>query len=138
MKLEEKRNRSSFYLNLWYNAKAFLSAKIYGVYGEEGMENININLEENDLRNLDINDLVNKGKNKAINDESKNSLNKNQNEENDFDQNENELNQNNFNGFNNEEIMDIENTNNKINNNSNKKDLGKIEYDDDDEIDVQF
>jgi len=28
--LEEKRSRSSFYYNLWYNAKAFLSAKIYG------------------------------------------------------------------------------------------------------------
>jgi hypothetical protein len=30
LKLEEKRSRSSFYYNLWYNAKAFLSAKIYG------------------------------------------------------------------------------------------------------------
>jgi len=29
-KLEEKRSRSSFYYNLWYNAKAFLSARIYG------------------------------------------------------------------------------------------------------------
>lgn len=29
-RLEEKRSRSSFYYNLWYNAKAFLSAKIYG------------------------------------------------------------------------------------------------------------
>jgi len=30
VKLEEKRARSYFYYNLWYNAKAFLSAKIYG------------------------------------------------------------------------------------------------------------
>jgi hypothetical protein len=30
IKLEEKRTRSSFYYNLWYNAKAFLSARIYG------------------------------------------------------------------------------------------------------------
>ncbi len=30
LKLEEKRSRSSFYYNLWYNAKAYLSAKIYG------------------------------------------------------------------------------------------------------------
>jgi len=28
--LEEKRNTSSFYYNLWYNAKAFLTSKIYG------------------------------------------------------------------------------------------------------------
>jgi hypothetical protein len=28
--LEEKRQHSSFYYNLWYNAKAFLAAKIYG------------------------------------------------------------------------------------------------------------
>lgn len=32
IKLEEKRTRSSFYYNLWYNAKAFLSARIYGNY----------------------------------------------------------------------------------------------------------
>ncbi len=29
-KLEDKRNRSSFYFNLWHNAKAYLAAKIYG------------------------------------------------------------------------------------------------------------
>ncbi len=29
-KLEEKRLRSSFYYNLWYNARDFLSSKIYG------------------------------------------------------------------------------------------------------------
>jgi len=39
IKLEDKRNRSSFYLNLWYNAKAYLSAKIYG--------------NSNDLENFD-------------------------------------------------------------------------------------
>jgi len=30
VKLEEKRSRSYFYYNLWYNAKAFVSARIYG------------------------------------------------------------------------------------------------------------
>ncbi len=41
-KLEEKRVRSSFYYNLWYNAKAFLSARIYGPVGDEiSMENPN-------------------------------------------------------------------------------------------------
>lgn len=34
-KLEEKRATSSFYYNLWFNAKAFLSARIYGEYPEE-------------------------------------------------------------------------------------------------------
>jgi hypothetical protein len=34
-KLEEKRAKSSFYYNLWYNAKAFLAARIYGPH-EEG------------------------------------------------------------------------------------------------------
>lgn len=29
-KLEEKRATSSFYYNLWFNAKAYLSSKIYG------------------------------------------------------------------------------------------------------------
>jgi hypothetical protein len=28
--LEEKRSRSSFYYNLWYNAKSYISARIYG------------------------------------------------------------------------------------------------------------
>jgi hypothetical protein len=32
--LEEKRSRSSFYYNLWYNAKSFLAAKIYGEEAE--------------------------------------------------------------------------------------------------------
>jgi chromosome segregation ATPase len=32
--LEDKRITSSFYYNLWYNAKAFLSSKIYGENGE--------------------------------------------------------------------------------------------------------
>ena len=33
--LEDKRITSSFYYNLWYNAKAFLSSKIYGEDGEK-------------------------------------------------------------------------------------------------------
>lgn len=38
--LEDKRKRSSFYLNLWYNAKAYLAAKIYGNPNDaEGLEN---------------------------------------------------------------------------------------------------
>ncbi len=45
IKLEDKRNRSSFYLNLWYNAKAYLAQKIYGNASEtiEGIENQNNN-----------------------------------------------------------------------------------------------
>lgn len=40
LKLEDKRNRSSFYLNLWYNAKAYLAAKIYGnPYDAENLDN---------------------------------------------------------------------------------------------------
>jgi hypothetical protein len=35
-KLEEKRQKSSFYYNLWYNAKAFLAARIYGGGENEG------------------------------------------------------------------------------------------------------
>ena len=35
-KLEEKRATSSFYYNLWFNAKAFLSSTIYG--NEESKE----------------------------------------------------------------------------------------------------
>ena len=59
MKLEEKRNRSSFYLNLWYNAKAFLSARIYGNnsdtndLAEENIYNNSVNFEVNkDFVNL--------------------------------------------------------------------------------------
>lgn len=45
-KLEDKRNRSSFYLNLWYNAKAYLSEKIYGNPNDlESIDNANINNE---------------------------------------------------------------------------------------------
>jgi hypothetical protein len=37
-RLEEKRAKSSFYYNLWYNAKSFLSARIYGS-GDGGHDN---------------------------------------------------------------------------------------------------
>ena len=52
IKLEEKRVRSSFYYNLWYNAKAFLSAKIYGNITAEnipGMPDNNVTEEKNNL-----------------------------------------------------------------------------------------
>ncbi len=39
--LEEKRARSYFYYNLWYNAKAFLSSRLYGSTSE--LENTEIN-----------------------------------------------------------------------------------------------
>ena len=42
--LEDKRITSSFYYNLWYNAKAFLSSKIYGENGE------NIYIEEESIQ----------------------------------------------------------------------------------------
>jgi hypothetical protein len=41
LKLEERRQRSSFYYNLWYNAKAFLSAKIYRTNSNDGIERVN-------------------------------------------------------------------------------------------------
>lgn len=40
-RLEEKRARSSFYLNLWYNAKAFLAEKIYGAEKTAVLDNQN-------------------------------------------------------------------------------------------------
>jgi hypothetical protein len=69
IKLEEKRTRSSFYYNLWYNAKAFLSARIYGngttnnisvpesnnIKENEGGFN-NINFPSYNLSNLKINE----------------------------------------------------------------------------------
>ena len=43
LKLEDKRNRSSFYFNLWHNAKSYLAAKIYGNQNDfsENIENPN-------------------------------------------------------------------------------------------------
>ena len=68
-KLEDYRNRSSFYLNLWYNAKAYLAAKIYGNPNDaQKDENLN-NLEsfnfETDKNFIDAiqgsNNEINKG-----------------------------------------------------------------------------
>lgn len=59
IKLEEKRNRSSFYLNLWYNAKAFLSSKIYGNSANEASEN-NYHLNDFSLNNESLNFEMNK------------------------------------------------------------------------------
>ena len=47
-KLEEKRYTSSFYYNLWFNAKAFLSARIYG---EEQQEEDKLNGDVNENSN---------------------------------------------------------------------------------------
>jgi hypothetical protein len=50
--LEEKRARSSFYYNLWYNAKSFLAAKIYGEEAESTSISMNdIHIEEVDKNN---------------------------------------------------------------------------------------
>lgn len=51
IKLEEKRARSSFYYNLWYNAKAFLSARIYGT----GIENIH---QSQQGININVNNII--------------------------------------------------------------------------------
>ena len=51
-KLEEKRYTSSFYYNLWFNAKAFLSARIYG---EEQQEEDKMNNDVNENSNDDNN-----------------------------------------------------------------------------------
>lgn len=67
-KLEEKRNKSSFYYNLWYNAKAFLSAKIYGpAQGELQTEE---SAAERTNENLKI-DTLSHGTNKLGMDKSK-------------------------------------------------------------------
>ncbi len=50
--LEEKRITSSFYYNLWYNAKAYLTSKIYG----EQSENNKIQDNNTNNNNLDIQD----------------------------------------------------------------------------------
>ena len=44
--LEEKRITSSFYYNLWYNAKAFLTSKIYGDNNSDNQKNENNNKNE--------------------------------------------------------------------------------------------
>ena len=44
--LEEKRITSSFYYNLWYNAKAFLTSKIYGENNSDNQKNENNNKNE--------------------------------------------------------------------------------------------
>ena len=44
--LEEKRITSSFYYNLWYNAKAFLTSKIYGESNNDNQKNENNNKNE--------------------------------------------------------------------------------------------
>ena len=70
--LEDKRITSSFYYNLWYNAKAFLSSKIYG---EDG-ETINVEEELAQQKNGSgsiLEDKLNKDKNL----EKKNNINNN-------------------------------------------------------------
>lgn len=45
-KLEEKRLRSSFYYNLWYNARDYISAKIYGASNDDTNDENNQKNEE--------------------------------------------------------------------------------------------
>ena len=126
MKLEEKRNKSFFYFNLWHNAKAFLSARIYGVYGEE-VSQINENLTDQEVNNT--------------------------NEKIEIPLDSKDNNNENTNGFSNIDINEIINTNEIINEDNNlrnkesflrkneakkKENLSNVEIDDDDEIDVQF
>lgn len=47
LKLEEKRQRSSFYKNLWFNAKSFLTSKIYGEQPHPDHNNTQINQTNN-------------------------------------------------------------------------------------------
>lgn len=61
-KLEEKRYTSSFYYNLWFNAKAFLSARIYG---EEQQEEDKINNDVNE--NISNDNNSNSNNNSEIN-----------------------------------------------------------------------
>ena len=52
--LEEKRITSSFYYNLWYNAKAFLTSKIYGETNNND-NNDNQNNENNNKNEINKN-----------------------------------------------------------------------------------
>ena len=63
--LEEKRITSSFYYNLWYNAKAFLTSKIYGEQNEQIESN-----NKNQDNNVNINNL--EKQNIALNSENSN------------------------------------------------------------------
>lgn len=68
LRLEEKRSRSSFYYNLWYNAKAFLSAKIYGnsdnPQGHTSDSSLNkFEISQGDLENVDKISMLNKTNN---------------------------------------------------------------------------
>ena len=59
-KLEEKRYTSSFYYNLWFNAKAFLSARIYGEeQQEEDKLNGDVNENSNDNSNSNNSEINN-------------------------------------------------------------------------------
>lgn len=63
VKLEEKRQRSSFYYNLWYNAKAFLSANFYkanNIDNNTSINNINDNHNLNNINNLNNEMALNK------------------------------------------------------------------------------
>ena len=58
--LEDKRITSSFYYNLWYNAKSFLTSKIYGENGTEVEEKVSdkvgdgiILYEKNNINNVE-------------------------------------------------------------------------------------
>jgi hypothetical protein len=59
-KLEEKRAKSSFYYNLWYNAKSFLAARIYGGPGESDNS---IRMNESLSSSFDDLDIVRKREN---------------------------------------------------------------------------
>ena len=58
--LEDKRITSSFYYNLWYNAKSFLTSKIYGENGTEVEEKVSDKIgdgsildEKNNINNVE-------------------------------------------------------------------------------------
>ena len=58
--LEDKRITSSFYYNLWYNAKSFLTSKIYGENGTEVEEKVSDKIgdgsildEKNNINNIE-------------------------------------------------------------------------------------
>ena len=69
--LEDKRITSSFYYNLWYNAKAFLSSKIYGENGES------ITVEEESAQQKNGSGSILEDKDKDKNLEKKNNINNN-------------------------------------------------------------
>ena len=72
--LEDKRITSSFYYNLWYNAKSFLASKLYGENGEVEEEKVGDKIGDGSIldEKKDKNNIDKKDKNNIEKKENKN------------------------------------------------------------------